>query len=213
MADVVKNGVLVTPDSGSGNTQLTVKAQTPNLGNRVIKSATFNVTAPGVDEPATFVANLQPKPEFVTFDNGSEQSVDKSGGAVTITGKSNSSKLTFTKGSGEVITADISSVEYTAGGKSTVNGVAIEGDPGASAQYNFSITLTATENGTVEDRNQQIIVTAAGGSGITATITLKQSAGDAFISVDPEEISVPQDGTEVQVQVSTNTTFTVTAAS
>lgn len=213
MAQVTKNGIIVSPDSGSGNTQLTLKAQTPNLGNRVIKSATFNATAPGVSKPATFVANLQPKPEFVTFDNGSEQSVPKSGGSVTITGKSNSSKLTFTKGSGEVITADITSVEYTAGGKSTVNGVAIEGDPGASAQYNFSIVLTATENGTVDDRNQQIIVTAAGGSSITATITLKQSAGDAFISVEPTEIDVPQDGSEVQVQVSTNTTFTVTAAS
>lgn len=213
MAEVTKNGIVVSPDSGSGNTQLTLKAQTPNLGNRVIKSATFNATAPGVSQPATFVANLQPKPEFVTFDNGSEQSVPKSGGSVTITGKSNSSKLTFTKGSGDIISANISSVNYTAGGKQTVNGVAIEGDPGASAQYNFSIVLTATENGTVDDRNQQIIVTAAGGSSITATITLKQSAGDAFISVEPTEIDVPQDGSEVQVQVSTNTTFTVTAAS
>lgn len=35
MADVTKSYVICTPGSGSGDTQLTLKAKTANLGNRL----------------------------------------------------------------------------------------------------------------------------------------------------------------------------------
>lgn len=210
MANVQKNGIVVNPSTGSGNTTLKVKAQTPNQGNRTVQSAEFTVTAPGVSTPKKFTANLQAAAEFVSFDNGSTMAVEKGGGTVTITGKSNSSKLTFTKGSGEIIEADISSISYQAGGKATVNGVAIEGDPGAKASYAFTLTLTATANETVEEKSQQITVQGAGGGSVTATITLNQTAGDPTLEVSPTTVEVPQDGTEVEVTVTTNTTFTVT---
>lgn len=171
-------------------------------------SAEFTVTAPGVSEPKKFTANLLPKEEFVSFDNSSP-AVDKAGGVVTITGKSNSQKLTFKKGAGDIITEDISSIEYQANGSNTVNGVAIDGDPGATAQYTFTLTLNAVENETVDARTQQITVEGAGGSSVSATLTLNQTAGDPTLEVSPTSINVPQDGSEVQVQVTTNTTFTV----
>lgn len=208
MAEVTKGGIVVNPSTGSGNTTLKVKAQTANQGNRVTQSQTFTVTVDGVD-PKTFTANLVAAAEFVQFTNGASMAVGKGGGAVTITGTSNSSKLTFTKGSGQVITADISAIEYQAGGVGTTNGVAITGDPGAKAKYNFSITLTATANDTIESRTQQITVTGAGGEGVKATITLNQTAGDPTLSLSPEEVDVPQDGSEVSVQVTTNSQFTV----
>lgn len=49
----------------------------------------------------------------------------------------------------------------------------------------------------------------AGGSSVSATLTLNQTAGDPTLEVSPTSIDVPQDGSEVQVQVTTNTTFTV----
>ena len=51
MAEVTKKGIVVNPSTGSGDTTLKVKAQTPNSGNRVKQSAEFTVTAPGVSEP------------------------------------------------------------------------------------------------------------------------------------------------------------------
>lgn len=208
MANITKNGIVVNPSTGSGNTELKVKAQTPNKGNRVKQTAEFTVTAPGVG-PKKFIANHLPAAEFVKFDNGSSQAVDKSGGVVTITGTSNSQKLTFKKGAGDIITEDISSIEYQANGSNTVNGVAIDGDPGATAQYTFTLTLNAVENETVDAKIQQITVEGAGGSSVSATLTLNQTAGDPVLVVSPTSINVPQDGSEVQVQVTTNTTFTV----
>ena len=208
MADVTKNGIVVNPSAGSGDTTLKVKAQVANRGNRVKQTATFTVTAPGVREPKTFVANHLPAAEFVSFDNGSTMAVEKGGGVVTITGKSNSAKLTFTKGSGEIIPADIASLEYQANGSAATNGVDIEGDPGAMAQYEFTLTLDAVANETIEGKTQQIVVQGASTS-VKATITLNQTAGDPTLEVSPVSVDVPQDGSEVSVQVTTNTSFTV----
>lgn len=38
MAEVTKKGIVVNPSTGSGDTTLKVKAQTPNSGNRVKQS-------------------------------------------------------------------------------------------------------------------------------------------------------------------------------
>lgn len=207
MADVTKNGIIVSPGSGSGNTELKVKAQRANQGNRTIQTATYTVQPQG-GISKTLTANLEAANEFVKFTNGTTQAVDKDGGVITITGTSNSTKLTFTKGSGDIVTADITSISYQAAGKSTVNGAAIEGDPGAIASYNFTLTLNAAANTTVEARSQQITV-KANSTSVTATITLNQTEGDPTLSINPETVTVPQDGSEVSVQVTTNTTFTV----
>ena len=208
MADITKNGIIVNPSTGSGDTTLKVKAQTANRGNRVKQTATFTVTASGASESKTFTANHLPAAEFVQFDNGSTQAVVKTGGKITITGVSNSSILTFTKGSGDIITADISALSYTANGDDATNGVEITGDPGTAAKYTFSIELDATANDTVNARTQQITVKGASTS-VTATITLNQTAGDPTLEISPTSVDVPQDGSEVSVQVTTNTTFTV----
>lgn len=207
MADVTKNHIAVSPGSGSGDTTLSVKASPANMGNRVAQVTNFTVTAPGVTPDKTFKVTLAAAAEFVSFNDGTEMAVAKSGGSVVIEGTSNSDKLTFSKGSGAVISEDISAKVYAVNGNNATNGVAIPDDPGATAKYNFVLTLTATENTTIAERTQQITVVTTGNK--TATITLKQAVGDAYLTVTPTEITVPQDGTPVQVSVSTNTTFTV----
>lgn len=210
MAEVKQNGVVVNPSSGSGDTTLQVKAEVANRGNRVAQTATFEVEAVGVAEKKQFVANHVPAAEFIQFDNASP-AVDKGGGAVTLTGTSNTTKITFSKGSGDIIAANISAIAYQANGSRATSGTAIIGDPGAKAKYSFSLTLTAAANDTIKARTQQIIATANGGQ--KATATLNQTAGDPFIEVTPTSIDVPQDGSAVQVTVDTNTTFTVTPKS
>lgn len=207
MAEVKQNGIVVNPSTGSGDTTLQVKAETANRGNRVAQLATFEVEGAGVTVKKQFVASHLPAPEFIEFDN-KKPAVDKDGGTVTLTGKSNSQKITFSKGSGNIISANIAAIKFTANGVEATSGTTISGDPGAKAKYNFSLTLTAAANETIEARTQQIVATASGGQRATATLT--QTAGDPFIEVIPTKIDVPQDGSTVQVTVDTNTTFTVT---
>lgn len=210
MAEVKQNGVVVSPSTGSGDTTLQVKAETANRGNRVAQIATFEVEGAGVAIKKQFVASHLPAAEFVEFDN-KNPAVDKGGGTITLTGKSNSLKITFSKGTGSIIKADIAAIKFTANGAAATSGTNIPGDPGAKAKYSFSLALTAAANETIEARTQQIIATANGGQ--KATTTLKQTAGDPFIEVAPTTIDVPQDGSAVQVTVDTNTTFTVTPKS
>lgn len=210
MAEVKQNGIVVNPSTGSGDTTLQVKAETANRGNRVVQHATFEVEGVGVAVKKQFVANHLPAAEFIEFDN-KKPAVDKDGGTVTLTGKSNSKKITFSKGTGNIISADLAAIKFTANGAEATSGTDIPGDPGAKAKYNFSLTLTAEVNETIEARTQQIIATATGGQ--RATATLAQTAGDPFIEVMPTTIDVPQAGSAVQVTVDTNTTFTVTPRS
>ena len=210
MAEVKKNGIVVNPATDHGETTLQVKAETPNRGNRVAQTATFEVEGTGVAVKKQFVASHLPAAEFIQFDNN-KPAVDKGGGPITLTGKSNSKKITFSKGNGDIISANLAAIKFTANGAAATSGTAISGDPGAKAKYGFSLTLTAEENETIEARTQQIIATADGGQ--RATATLNQTAGDPFIEVTPTSIDVPQDGMAVQVTVDTNTTFTVTPKS
>lgn len=207
MAEVKQNGIVVNPSSGSGDTTLQVKAETANRGNRLAQTAIFEVEGTGVAEKKQFVANHLPAAEFIQFDNPSP-AVDKGGGTISLIGVSNTTQITFSKGTGDIIDADIAAIKFIANGASATSGVAIAGDPGAKAKYFFSLILTAAANETIEARTQQIIATANGGQ--KATATLNQTAGDPFIEVAPTSVDVPQDGSAVQVTVDTNTTFTVT---
>lgn len=210
MAEVKQNGIVVNPSTGSGDTILQVKAEVVNRGNRVTQLATFEVEGAGVAVKKQFVASHVPAAEFIEFDS-KNPAVDKDGGTVTLTGKSNSQKITFSKGTGNIIGADITAIKFTANGAEAKSGTNISGDPGAKAKYSFSLTLTAAVNETIEARTQQIIAIASGGQ--RATATLSQTAGDPFIEVTPTKIDVPQNGSAVQVTVDTNTTFAVTPKS
>lgn len=207
MADVSKSYVICTPGSGSGDTELTLKAKVANLGNRVNQTDNFTITAPGVTPNKTFSAILQAAAEFISFDDGAEASVPKEGGSVVLDGMSNAESITFSKGAGDIIEADVASIAYQANGAAATSGVAIPDDPGATKKYVFALTLQAAENTTISERTQQITATTKGTK--TATITLKQAAGDPYLEINKTSVNVPQDGSGVTISVTTNTTFTV----
>lgn len=207
MADVSKSYVICSPGSGSGDTTLNLNAKVANLGNRLNQTDNFTITAPGVTPNKTFAAILQAAAEFVSWEDGAEASVPKAGGSVVLDGMSNAVTLTFSKGTGAIIAADISAISYKANTAAATSGTAIPGDPGATKKYAFELTLTAAANTTISERTQQITVTTKGSK--TATITLKQAAGDPYLNIDKTSVNVPQDGSAVTLQVTTNTTFTV----
>lgn len=207
MANVTKSYVICTPGSGSGDTELTLKAKVANLGNRVNQTDTFTVTAPGVTPNKTFSAVLQAAAEFISWDDGAEASVPKEGGSLVLDGMSNAATITFSKGAGDIIDEDVASIAYQANGAAATSGVAITDDPGATKKYAFVLTLNAAENTTISERTQQITATTSGTK--TATITLKQTAGDPYLNLDKTTVNVPQDGSGVTLNVSTNTTFSI----
>lgn len=210
MADVTKGHVILSPNTGTGDTQLTLKAESANVGNREIVKSVFTITASGVSPNKTITANLAAAPEFITLEQaGTGVTVPATAGKVTITGVSNSPKLEFGVESGDIVEEDLGDKQFTADGSITAtNGVAISGDPGADHKYEFSIEINYVLNDTVESRTQ--VFTIQGSSESTKqTLTITQSAGAARLEVSPATITVPQNGSVVNVQVTTNTTFTV----
>ena len=159
----------VSPMSGSGNGVL------QNTGavhtGRNVRTGTVTVTATGVAQPKTYKVTQEAKPEFISIDNGADMAADKAGGKVTVTGKSNSAKLAFSW-VGEAHSGTIAST-YTAGGTSTGNGEAIDGDPGASAEYNWSVELTLPANETVEQVDRTLKVD--NGNSLSQQIVIEQT--------------------------------------
>ena len=147
--------------------------------------------------------NQAGKPEYV--DIAESAAAEKTGKVVTISGVSNSKKLTFSLGTGDL---DITLPDnYNANSTDTANGTEITGDPGALAAYNFSIAVTVPANETVDPKTRQIIVTDEGGHQDVCLLTV--AAGDAYLRVAEGEINLDYQGTPVTVKVESNTEWTV----
>lgn len=198
-----QNWLLVNPSTGSGNGTISNSAAAHT--GRVARVTDVTVTGVGVSTPSIYKVTQEPKLEFVSWDNGAEMSAPKTAGTVTVVGKTNSSKLTF-EFQGNSFEVDLPE-SYMANGVSTKNGLAIAGDPGAQAEFAFSIELEFPLNDTIDEVVRTLTVTANGGQ--AAQIAIKQAAGDARLSVNPLEITIPQDGSAVSVQVTSNTSWTV----
>lgn len=192
-----------TPNSGNGNGSISNTA-TIHTG-REVRTGTVTVTGVGVASPKTYTVTQKAKAEFVSFDDGIEMSAPKTGGTLTVAGKSNSAALTYAW-VGSVTDVPLPST-YKANGLSTNNGEDISGDPGASAEYASIVELNLPANTSVDEIERVLKVTAKGGQ--SAQITIKQAAGDAFLNVEPTEITLEADGSAVSVTVTSNTTWTV----
>lgn len=195
------NWVKVNPAQGSGDANVNVSSNTEHTG-RVLRTTVLTWKAANVaDVPRT--VNQAGKPEYVDIDDAA--SADKGGKVVTISGVSNSKKLTFTLGTGELdITLPVS---YTANSINTENGAAISGDPGAVAEYPFSIVITVPANNDITAKSRQIIVTDEGGHRDVCLLT--SAAGDAYVTVAEGTIELDWQGSPVTIAIQSNTTWTI----
>lgn len=193
--------VKTTPSSGSGNATVNVSSNTPHTG-RVARTTVLTWKAANVDDVQRTV-NQAGKPEYV--DVADAASADKGGKVVTISGVSNSKKLTFSLGTGDLAITLPGS--YTANSMTTSNGANISGDPGATQEYAFSIVVTVPANTTTSALMRQIIVTDEGGHQDVCLLT--SVAGDAYITIAAGDIELDYLGTAVAVKVESNTNWTV----
>lgn len=195
-----------SPNKTSGNGNDTVSWSASAHTGREARQTLATFLASGVSPSPELTIIQSGKTEFVSFDSATA-SVNKTGGTLTITGKSNSSKLTFaltgTNGIGLVLPAS-----YLANSVSTNNGAAIAGDPGATQEYVFSITFAnIPENTSIASLLSQLTVTDNAGN--TATCDITQAAGDAYLTISPTTITIPAAGTAVSVNVSSNTSWSI----
>lgn len=198
--------VSVSPSTGSGNGTVSVSSSAEHSG-RVARSTTLTITAANVEDKIVTV-NQAGKPEYV--DAPESATAAKGGQTVTIQGTSNSSKLTFSLGTGDLSVSLPSA--YTANSVATENGASIAGDPGASAEYNWSIAIVVSENTSIDSLSKQIVVTADGG--MTDTCTLTQAAGDPYVhvkknGVEINSIDLTYQGTAVSFDVESNTSWSI----
>ena len=135
-------------------------------------------------------------------------SVQKTGGNVTITGKSNSAKLTFAVTSAEEngLTLQLPA-NYTAAGKTTANGAVIADDPGAAGEFVWSITISdVPANVTIDELTATLKVPPLVVRQPTVAVT--QAAGDSTIELDNETINLDVNGTQQTVNVTSNDSWT-----
>lgn len=198
---------VVNPSSGSGNKSVNVSSSAAHTG-RTARQTTLTITAANVT-PKYVTVNQAGKPEFT--ENTSDTATAVQGGqTVTISGKSNSSKLTFSLGTGDLsLTLP---TKYTAGGLSITNGAAITGDPGASAEYDWSIQFVVSANTSVSEKSRQIIVTDNAGN--TDTCQLTQAAGAATLEIKKNGVAITSidldwEGTAVSFDIESNTSWSI----
>ena len=200
----------VNPASGNGN------ATVQNTGTvhtgREQRETTVTGVAVGVSPNKTYKVIQKGKTEFASFNDGAETTVSKTGGTLTITGKTNSSKLNF-----ELVDLKTRAVveggleltlpsKYTAGGQETTNNVAITGDPGATQEFEFSITFTGiAPNTSVDELTAALKVTTAGGQSVQ--IQIKQSAGDPEFAFGQDTITLEASGAAVSQTIVSNTSW------
>lgn len=194
----------VNPSKVSGSGDDTVSwTGTPHTG-RSSRTTTATFSASGVESKTLTIVQAG-KTEFVDIDDTA--TVSQSGGSVTISGTSNSSKLTFTITGADNIGLTLPA-SYLANSVTTNNGAAIAGDPGASQEYAFSITFTGiNENTSLSSLTSQITVTT--NNGTTDTCTITQAAGSPYLTITPTTINLTAAGTAVSVTVSSNTSWTI----
>ena len=166
---LTKGGFTLTPKTGTGNAKVSISCS-ERTGRVDTSPVTFTAKMNGFSVSKSVSVVQKGKPEFVTV-NTTAVAVDKKGETVTITGVSNTSKLSFSCPDDEVTFSN-----YTANGASATNGVAIAGDPGASAQYAFSIPVTISANTTASSKRYTMTVTTE--SEEVATVVFTQVSSD-----------------------------------
>lgn len=192
---------VVTPPQGSGDKEVSVRSDAEHTGRNTRSTVLIwkAVNCPDVQRTVMQAG----KPEYVGIADTAAS--EKTGKVVTISGVSNSKRLTFSLGTGDL---DIAlPAHYTANSVQTANGEAITGDPGGLAVYNFSIAVTVPANTEIDPQTRQVIVTDEGGHQDVCLLTL--AAGDAYLRVAEGDIQLDYQGNPVTVNVESNTDWTV----
>lgn len=159
----------VNPMAGEGNATLT-NSGTIHKG-RLERQTVVTAVVKGIEAAKTYLVKQEPTAEYITLDQTSFD-VGEGASTITVSGKSNSPKITFSLGAGNDIPI-VLPANYTANGLLTVNGTSIPDDPGAVDEFVFSMQIPIPKN-TVGKRTGKVSVTGSTSS-VTGTVTITQA--------------------------------------
>lgn len=207
----IPSNLTVTPSEGNGNTTISITSKTKPTGRNDVRSSITGKIV-GQSNSVTINVTEKGKAEFVTF-SGKDKTVHvgEDGETIEITGTSNSSKLTFSWSTNKIGIPNVTSFTVNSGTSAT-SGTAITGDPGATAQYTFKVSIVVPKNNTTDNRDSVLKVTCNTTS-ITDNFTISQMAGAAYLYLNSTgtttaSITIPQEGTSKTVNVLSNTDWT-----
>ena len=207
----IPSNLTVTPSEGNGNTTISITSKTKPTGRNDVRSSITGKIV-GKSNSVTINVTEKGKAEFVTF-SGKDKTVHvgEDGETIQITGTSNSSKLTFSWSTNEIGIPNVTSFTVN-NDTSATSGTAIKGDPGATAQYTFKVSIVVPKNNTTDNRDSVLKVTCNTTS-ITDNFTISQMAGAAYLYLNSTgtttaSITIPQEGTLQTVNVLSNTDWT-----
>lgn len=162
-----------TEGSMNGSSEITAAAYT----GRVAREGTITGTTVGGAIDTTAVSQVGAA-EVITIETKT-YSADKVGQNITIQGKSNSADLNIVVGdstiSGLVYKLAVAGVTDESWNGST--DISVDGDPGASAMYDFTLTVTVPENKSGSALVAKFAVKNANGDVTSGDITINQAAG------------------------------------
>lgn len=159
----------VNPMAGEGNASLT-NTGTIHKG-RLERQTVVTAVVKGIEAAKSYQVKQEPTAEYITLDQTSFD-VGEGASTITVSGKSNSPKITFSLGTGNDIPI-VLPANYTANGLLTVNGTSIPDDPGAVDEFVFSMQIPIPKN-TVGKRTGKVSVTGSTSS-VTGTVTITQA--------------------------------------
>lgn len=162
-----------TEGSMNGSSEITAATYT----GRVAREGTITGTTVGGATDTTAVSQDGAE-EVITIETKT-YSADKVGQNITIQGKSNSADLNIVVGdstiSGLVYKLAVAGVTDESWNGST--DISVDGDPGASAMYDFTLTVTVPENKSGSALVAKFAVKNANGDVTSGDITINQAAG------------------------------------
>ena len=159
----------VNPMAGEGNASV-VNTGTIHKG-RLERQTVVTAVVKGIEAAKSYQVKQEPTSEYITLDQTSFD-VGEGASTITVSGKSNSPKITFSLGTGNDIPI-VLPANYTANGLLTVNGTLIPDDPGAVDEFVFSMQIPIPKN-TVGKRTGKVSVTGSTSS-VTGTVTITQA--------------------------------------
>lgn len=162
----------VNPMTGEGDATLT-NSGTIHKG-RLERQTVVTAVVKGIEAAKSYQVKQEPTAEYITLDKTSFE-VGEGASTITVSGKSNSPKITFALGSGNDIPI-VLPANYTANGLLTVNGTSIPDDPGAVDEFIFSAQIPIPKN-TVGRRTGKITVTGSIASAV-GTVTVTQATSN-----------------------------------
>jgi hypothetical protein len=196
------------PKTGTGNAQIKINSVNPYTG-RVDRNTKVSGKIVGKFNAVTVTVLEKAADEFITSKSGLTI-VAKDGETIHITGKSNSKLLTFAWKSNFGI-ANVTSFKVNDSTIAT-SGTAITGDPGATGEYTYDVTVVVPKNETIKVRSAVLEIKGEGPT-VVKNITITQALGDSYLYLNSQgtttaTVTIPKGGGEQTLNVLSNDEWT-----